>query len=367
MYFDPRPKTRSEDFFNREIELKQFKEALSYASIIVVTGLRRTGKTSFVDVALSKTSHPYAFLDMRDLPVVPSHAEIAHRVEMAFKKMDKKWLSPLSDVLKHVKGVDLAGTSVTFDWGKKGVDLTELFDKIDSWAKKRNEHFLFAVDEVQLIRGDKAIPRLFARIADVNQNITIILTGSEIGLLYDFLGFDNPESPLYGRHYIEIKMRNFRPEETKTFLKNGFKQINLSCSDETIDYAVQKLDGVIGWLTLFGARCRGTSKCAKQTVDDALEEGGKLARAEALKIVKFSPRYGVILNFLATTGKTTWSKIKTALEIHEKRSMPSSSFTELLRRLIKTSLVEKEDGEYSVTDPLLAYGILNDPFKQQPH
>lgn len=364
MYFDPRPKTRKEDFFDRETELKQFEETLSYASIIVVTGLRRTGKTSFVDVALSRTSHPYAFLDMRDLPVVPSRAEIVRRVETAFGKMDKKWLSPLSDVLKHVKGVDFAGTSITFGWGEKGVDLAELFEKIDSWAKKHDEHFLFAVDEVQLIRGDKAIPRLFARIADVNQNITIILTGSEIGLLYDFLGFDNPESPLYGRHYVEIRMRNFTPEEAKTFLKSGFKQINISCSDETINYAIQKLDGVIGWLTLFGARSRDINKCVRQTVDDVLDEGGKLARSEALKIVKFSLRYGVILNFLAKTGKANWSKIKTALEVHEKRSMPSSSFTELLSRLIKTSLVKKEDGEYSVADPLLAHGIMKDPFKE---
>ncbi len=364
MYFDPRPKTRKEDFFDRETELRQFEEVLSYASIIVVTGLRRTGKTSFVDVALSKTNHPYVFLDMRDVPIVPSRAEITRRVKTAFEKMDKKWLSSLSDVLKHVKGVDLAGASITFDWGEKGVDLTELFDKIDSWAKKHDERFLFAIDEVQLIRGDKAILRLFARIADVNRNVTMILTGSEIGLLYDFLGFDNPESPLYGRHYVEIRMHNFRPEEAKAFLKNGFKQINTSCSDETIDYAVQRLDGVIGWLTLFGARSRDINKCAKQTVDDVLDEGGKLARAEALKIVKFSSRYGVILNFLAKTGKTSWNKIKTALEIHEKRSLPSSSFTELLSRLVKASLVEREDGEYCIADPLLAHGILNDPFKK---
>ncbi len=364
MYFDPRPKNRKEDFFNREKELEQFEEVLSYASIIVVTGLRRTGKTSFVDVALSKTNHPYAFLDMRDLPVVPSRAEIIRRVETAFGKMDKKWLSPLSEALKHVRGVDFAGASITFHWGEKGVDLTELFDKTDAWAKKRNEHFLFAIDEVQLIRGDKTVPRLFARIADVNRNITIILTGSEIGLLYDFLGFDNPQSPLYGRHYVEIRMRNFRPQEAKAFLINGFKQINVSCSDETIEYAIQKLDGVVGWLTLFGARSRDTNKGTKQTVDDVLDEGGKLARTEALNIVKFSSRYGVILNFLAKTGKAGWAKTKTALEIHEKRSLPSSTFTELLSRLVKTSLLEKEDSEYCIADPLLAHGILKEPFKE---
>ena len=248
--------------------------------------------------------------------------------------------------------------------GEKGVDLADLFDEIDTWTKKHKERFLLVLDEVQLIRGDKAIPRLFARIADVNRNIVIIVTGSEIGLLYDFLGFDNPESPLYGRHYVEIKMRNFTPEEAKTFLKTGFKQINISCSNEIIEHAIQKLDGVVGWLTLFGAKSRDINKCTKQTVGDVLDEGGKLARTEALKIVKFSPRYGVIQNFLANTGKASWTKIKTALEVHEKRPLPSSSFTELLNRLVKTSLIEKEDNGYFIADPLLANGIQKEPFKE---
>ena len=43
MDFDPRPKAKKEDLFGREKELKKLEEATSYASITVVTGLRRTG------------------------------------------------------------------------------------------------------------------------------------------------------------------------------------------------------------------------------------------------------------------------------------------------------------------------------------
>jgi len=364
LYFDPRPKTQKEDLFNRKNELKQFEDVLSYASVIVITGLRRTGKTSFLDVALSKTKHPYILLDVRDLPIVPSRADIIRKTAAAFNKMDKKWLHTLSDTLKHVKGVNLAAASITLDWSQKGTDLTELFDKIDTWAKKNKQRFLLALDEVQLIRGDKSIPRLFARIADVNRNTIIIVTGSEIGLLHSFLGFENPNSPLYGRHYVEIKMRNFTPEEAKTFLKTGFKQVKIPCPQEIIEYAVQKLDGVAGWLTLFGAKSRDTKTCTKQTVDDTLDEGGKLARAEALKLVKFSKRYGVILNYLATTKKANWTKIKRTLEAHEKRSLPSSSFTEALNKLVKTSLVEKQNNQYHIADPLLSHGITEEPFKE---
>ncbi|HKZ41458.1 MAG TPA: ATP-binding protein, partial [Candidatus Hodarchaeales archaeon] len=186
----------------------------------------------------------------------------------------------------------------------------------------------------------------------------------EIGLLHDFLGLSNPESPLYGRHYIEIEMSRFNPEEAETFLKEGFKQINLACSNETIAYAVEKLDGVAGWLTLFGARCRDKGKCSKETADEVQDEGGRLARREALELVKFSTRYGVILNYLSSVKKANWAKVKTAVEVHEKRPLPSSNFTEVLNKLVKTSLVEKQDSEYHIADPLLAHGIAKEPFKQ---
>jgi AAA+ ATPase superfamily predicted ATPase len=363
LYFDPRPKTKREDLFNREKELEQIQKVLSYAVIILVTGLRRTGKTSFVDVALSETDHPHIFLDVRDLPIIPSRVQILRKIETAFNRLSKKW-TPLLDALKHVKGVNIAGSSITFQWGKEGVDLAELFDKMDSWAKSHNKLFIIAFDEAQLIRGNKDILKLFARMADVNRSIVTILTGSEIGLLYDFLGFDNPESPLYGRHYIEIKMRNFAKKDAKAFLQAGFKQINVQCPDEIIEYAIKKLDGVVGWLTLCGAKCRDKGKCTKEVVDEVLDDGGKLARAEALKIVKYSLRYGIILNVLSKVEKANWTEIKTALEIHEKRSLPSSTFTDLLNRLVKTSLIEKENSKYRIADPLLAHGIKKEPFPE---
>jgi predicted transcriptional regulator len=62
--------------------------------------------------------------------------------------------------------------------------------------------------------------------------------------------------------------------------------------------------------------------------------------------------------------KAGWAEIKTALEIREKRSLPSSSFTELLNKLVKTSLVEKADDGYCIADTILAHGILREPFKE---
>jgi len=361
LYFDPRPKTRREDLFNRDEELRLLSEALNYASIIAITGLRRTGKTSFMNVALVESDCPYISLDLRGLPYNPARTEIIRRLETAFNRINQKWYTSFTDAIKHVKGVNILGSTISLDWSRKGVDLTEVFDKIDVWAREQGKQFLVAFDEIQLIRGEKGIPRLFAHITDVNRNVTLIVTGSEIGLLFEFLGFDNPDSPLYGRHYTEIKMRNFKPEEAKAFLKAGFKQIQLSPSTEVIEYAIEKLDGIVGWLTLFGAKCRDYNKCNKDIIDEVIKEGGKLARAEALKLVKFSHRYGIILNFLAKVRTASWTQIKATLEAHEHHSLPNSTIADLLSKLLKTSLILKRNSEYAIADPILTHGVLQEP------
>lgn len=360
MYFDPRPKTDKADLFDREVELRQFSDVLTYASLIVITGLRRTGKTSFMNVALAESKCPYISLDLRGLSYNPSRAEIVRKLETAFNKIGQKWLSSFLVFLRQVKGVNILGNAISLDWGRTGVDLTNLFDKVDVWAKDHGKRFLMAFDEIQLIRGEKSIPHLFAHIADANRNITLIVTGSEIGLLFEFLGFDDPESPLYGRHYTEIKMRNFEYKEAETFLMTGFQQIGLSSSTEVVNYAIQKLNGIVGWLTLFGAKCRDLNKCGKEIVDEVVAEGGKLARAEALKLARLSHRYGIVLNFLAKVEMASWTQIKATLEAHERRSLPNPTLADILNKLVKTSLIIKKNGKYDIADPLLAHGILQE-------
>jgi len=364
MYFDPQPKVKRVDLFNRDAELKQFFDAVAYASLVVIIGPRRTGKTSFMNIALMESGFPYISLDLRGLSYNPSRTDIVRRLETAFNKIDRKWLNALCKALTKVKGFSILGNTISLDWGKTGVDLTDLFDEINVWAQKQGTKFLAAFDEIQLIRGDKQIPRLFAHIADNDHNITPVLTGSEVGLLFDFLGFDNAESPLYGRHYTEILMRNFDPKEAEAFLKAGFQQIKVSAPKEVIHYAIEKLDGIVGWLTLFGAECRDYRTCSKGLVDEVVHKGGKLARAEVLKLITLSNRYGVVLNFLAKIGTASWAQIKAILEAREHRSLPNSTIANMLNTLVKTSLITKSNGQYQITDPLLVNGIQQEPLPE---
>lgn len=365
LYFDPRPKTKKQDLYNRTKELEDFTNALSYSPLIVVTGLRRTGKTSFLNVAMAQSQQPYIMVDLRGLPFNPSYADIIRRIEAAFNRIDRKWSSGLTDAIKHLKGISIMGNEVTFGWAKTGVDLPELFSKIDAWTLKENKHFLLAFDEIQIVRGDKWIPQLFAHIADSYRNITLVLTGSECGLMFDFLGFDDPNAALYGRHYVQIQMENFSSKQSMDFLCSGFAQIGVSITEEIVDYAVDNLDGIVGWLTLFGSRCLAKHSASKEIVDEVVLEAGRLAREEAAKLTVMSKRYGIALNFLAKTNGASWSQILSTIQVREERSLTNSAVSKILNSLLKAGFIQKNDELlYAISDPILVRGIKEEPLPE---
>lgn len=331
---------------------------------MVIVGPRRTGKTSLMNVALDEAGQPFVAIDFRGLSYNPSKADVLRKFESGFVNVRKKWWDSLVGTLKTVKGVSVAGAGLTFSWGADRVDLAELFDRVDGWASKEGIRFLAAFDEIQIIRGNKEIPRLFAYVADTNRNVTLILTGSEIGLLFDFLGFQDPRSPLYGRHYTEITVRRFSESESMKFLVEGFGQIRVKAPESTLQYALGRLDGVAGWLTLFGAKCRELRACSKDVVDTMVLEAGRLARQEALGLASLSSRYCVVLNYLATVEGASWKEIRGKLEAKEGRSLPNPTIAGITAGLVKMTFVEKTDDLYGIADPLLRAGLKEEPLPE---
>jgi AAA+ ATPase superfamily predicted ATPase len=67
-YFNPEPKRRREDLFNMESELSTLDSGLKRGKLVVVSGLRRYGKTSLILTYLNEKRLDYVYLDCRLLP-----------------------------------------------------------------------------------------------------------------------------------------------------------------------------------------------------------------------------------------------------------------------------------------------------------
>jgi AAA+ ATPase superfamily predicted ATPase len=365
LLFDERPKQKRKDLYDFEPELGSLSAAVKRRDpLIVLVGLRRTGKTSLLLTALNEISRPSVVVDLRALAsqAYGTRKDLLQEFERALNSFLAKYRTiteKLVERLKKMKGVEVTSRGISLTWGgKERVDLVMLFSEIDRWASSQGEQALIAFDEAQELRkiAGVDVAKLLAYCYDHCRHVTSILTGSSIGLLYDFLGDRNPHAPLYGRSRTEIRIGRLTPDRAKDFLLQGFKQGKLRSDVHLIDRAVERLDGIIGWLTAFGATClkEGLSETA---LDYCVETGKALAKREFENFLAGREagrcRYVKIVRRLAKEA-SSWSAIKGSLEAREGRAINDRNLTELLTTLVKAGFVEKKGEQYQLADPILA-------------
>ncbi len=364
LLFDERPKTTRQDLYDMEQQLASLTSALRRGDpMVLILGLRRTGKTSLLLTGLGEAKLPRIILDLRAVGEKPyaTKKDLLQLLEGSvnrFLEEQRSRAGRILDRMKGIGGVQVMGTGVTFRWaGKEPVQIVDIFKMLDEAASRDKYRLIIAFDEAQEL-GKVAgfnMQRILAHVYDYCKNTTLVLTGSAIGLLRDFVGVNNPKAPLYGRGITEIIISRFSEEQSRDFLEKGFKQSGVRPDGKVLGEAVARLDGVAGWLTLFGSTCakEGVSFSA---VEKARKGGSAMARREFQNFLGprqiARKRYARIMKELAS-GPATWSDIKRSLEALEGRTVNDRTVTELAAELVKAGFVEREDEHYKIGDPLL--------------
>jgi AAA+ ATPase superfamily predicted ATPase len=344
MYFSPEPKTKIEDFFDMEEELKLFRDGLSVGKFIVVTGLRRYGKTSLILTGLNSLSLDYIFLDCRLLP--SGMISVNDFIDVLEDELNRK--SWAKEVLQKVEGVGVGGLSLRFKERNQNTLLKTL---------EKLENKVLVLDEAQeLRRANYRFDYFLAYIYD-HVNMKVVISGSQVGLLYRFLRIEDPEAPLFGRPYIEVRLKRLNTQMAKQFLKRGFEQVRLEVSGNVIDEAVDAFDGIIGWLTYLGY----SYIRSKEPTDRIIDKASKLSGSEvshALNVYGVGKkRYVETLKIVASRNSSRWSEIKRALEA-KLGKIPNNVLSNILRNLVDQGLLERTNGMYEIADPILRTGIL---------
>ncbi len=347
MLLDPKPKSRADDLFGREDELPALKESLQNNPITLITGMRRIGKSSLMKVALSEIEYESAQIDVRKVYSDASGAigklDLALAVE---KQLSKKSVSrKFKGFLAKVKGISVMGNTIQFDWGK--ATLSDILDKLNNYG----EPFILAIDEAQYFRyygsrGGKSIQNLIAWSYDNLENIRFLLTGSEIGFLYDFLGFSDYDNPLHGRYMNEIRLHPFKQEKSIRFLKTALEEADLVAVRDELEEAQALLDGIIGHLVQYGLhRIR---KGHKEALEEALRAARSTLKSELAELKKRSPRYLLALQFIAS-GAVRFSSLLRAFQASGD-SVSKSRVSDALTVLQKMGWIEKKDSNYALVD-----------------
>lgn len=364
MLFDPAPKTKKEDLFGRDEELDLLNKSLKLGErLIVIYGVRRVGKTSLLRTAFSDFSYPNVIIDVREVHSIYGrvtkwgiYSKIAEYFTLTLNLYEKMGFK-LSELFKRVKGFRLSEFGVEVEPSDLP-DMAALFRRFNDWATRRGTRFVVAFDEAQYLRfsGGVRYDELLAWVYDNLENITVVITGSEVGVLRDFLKLDDPKAPLYGRYIREIMLGRYSRETSLEFLRKGFKELDMSPREEELTEVVEKLDGLPGWLTYYGY-LRGINGLPhREALEKVFEEGSKLVMSEVEKVIGQSKgRYLAILEAVAA-GAETWKQIKTYVS-YKIGPITDARFTALLKNLINYGLIEKDGSRYIIADPVIKWAV----------
>jgi len=354
MLFSPYPKTKREELFDRERELREIKDSIKHEErLILLLGLRRLGKSSLLNVALNELPYPSVKVDVRK-----TYSEFSSVNRYVIGKMllsamsgRRRLIKEARVFLERVRGISVSGVRVEIT--SKDFSITELFEALNEYGEKAGR-VVVAFDEAQYLRfgGATRYDGILAYAVDNLENLTFILTGSEVGLLFDFLKFDDPNAPLFGRYHHDVTLKRFNPEMSREFLRAGFEEAGFEVSEREIDDAVEELDGIPGWLALYGYMRVTRNLGYEEAINEVLREAKSLVQTELSKLFAYSPRYRVILKAIAL-GYSRWRDIKDYLTL-KLGYVNDSNFSKLLENLVKSGYVEKKGGRYTIPDPVLA-------------
>ncbi len=365
MLFSVEPKATIRDLYDREIELNELRSSVLRGDrLIAVYGIRRIGKTSLVRAFLSDLSQPYVLIDVRQIYFVEGNVNVnslVRHVLDGFRKFmgkgERLW-EGFKDALRGISWVRVSAGGVEIKLSRKSrANLIELLNAVDEWCGRNSTRFILVFDEAQYMRfSNIRYDGVLAWAYDNLSNVTFIVTGSEVGVLRNFLRIDDPEAPLYGRYVREIYVDRFSRETSINFLRRGFTELGIEVNDGELNEVYEKLDGIVGWLTLYGY-LRGIEKLShREALDKVFNDGVKLVLSELDAVIKPSrARYLAILNAVAR-GLNTWSEIRRYVEVRT-GEISDTVFNKLIRNLVRYGYLSKVNNTYAIPDPVVAKAV----------
>ena len=355
MLFDVAPKERVEDLYDMREELSLLTRLLRdpHVRMVVVLGPRRTGKTSLLKVALNSLECPHLYVDARRVMGCGEYflAEVRRGLEEALSS--RRYGRLLLRALERVRGISVAGVRVELEPREVRATVADLLESVD--RELREGFFVLALDEAQELSPIRWLPKVLAYSYDNLRRVKVVVTGSEVRVLEDFIGEGDPESPLFGRPFATVRTRRLSREESLEFLRLGFEQVGMEVGEDVLREAVDRLGGVIGWLTYFGWHAW---KCGdpRRGLEEAALRGSALARSELERFLakreEARARYLAILR-AASVRPLSWSQINRYLMAELGRRVPPNQLAKYLRNLVRYGFLEKVGGRYYVPDPLL--------------
>jgi uncharacterized protein len=366
MLFDLAPKEHLSELYGRNEEVEEIIRLLKARSWIVVLGPRMVGKTSLVKVALNELSKrkrerwSTIYVNFSGASSLSS----ATRLLVEQINENKNLLAKVREKISNTESFSIGPGGIS--WSGKG-EPAESFRQVLSNVVDNKTTTVVFFDEIQeLFSVSFKLLKILKNIWDTKgSRILFVFSGSKFGMLR---AMEKEETAMSGRPPATIRLRSFDVEQSRAFLEKGLAEhdAKLSLTDNQYSRIANELDGIVGWLTLFGncytMRKRGDFEGAMKQVQ---REGRKIVSGEFNNFLKDrdSKLCRAVLSSLSSRAEFGWTQIKEATETILGYSLNNNSFNRTLNELIDGEYVEEivaegsERKRYRIIDPLLAQAV----------
>jgi len=113
----------------------------------------------------------------------------------------------------------------------------------------------------------------------------------------------------------KLHLQPFGRESAALFLKRGFEEYHTTIIENMVNEAVERLDGIPGWLTLYGNNLAVRKLPHEKALEETVSEGIKTVRSELEHFLEGRDKVGYLAALKAAATSARWSEVKGAVKI----------------------------------------------------
>ena len=343
------PKESPKELFGREKEIEELTRLLTARRWVALLGPRMVGKTSLIkatNTKLEKTGIRTIYINLWG--VKSTYGLLSGLAEGINNQ--KSLLQKIKETTGNIDGLSFGPAGISLSIVKKPLITTK--DLLSSIGRQTDE-CVIELDEVQeLYAISGQLLKILANIFNTHRNLTFVFSGSMFGLTRILL---EPEStsPLYGRSPAKMILQPFDRETASQFIRKGLRECNETAEDSKISEATEILDGIPGWLTLYGNNLAIRHLTHQKALQETVTEAGKIVNDELEHFLQRRDRVLYLAVLKAVANPARWTEIKTMIEREKGTAVNDSTVQNTIENLKTALLVTEKDRVYRVTDPML--------------
>jgi AAA+ ATPase superfamily predicted ATPase len=347
--FNLNPKETSRELFGREEELKELIHLIRAKRWVAVLGPRMVGKTSLLKVASTELEKARVRVVYVNLWGAKGTNGLLRALARGLND-EKSVLQKIKDVAQRIEGVSVGTGGISMTITRR--PMVTVWDLLETIGNQAGD-CVIELDEVQELAAISGrLLRLLANIFNTHPNIVFIFTGSMFGLMKTLLE-PGSASPLYGRSPAKLYLQPFEKELATQFIKKGFEEHHLNMKAENTSEAVERLDGMPGWLTLYGNNMAVRRLSHQKALEETVSEGTKIVKDELEHFLEGRDKQAYLAALKVAATSARWTEMKGAVEIAKASTVNDATIYRIIENLKAAMLIQEKENVYRINDPML--------------